>query len=368
MRGGTAPPLEFTAHNIELSDGTRTMPDEPLLRDWGICRAALRTLRLLVPITDPATPPRVVDLGCCEGGYAVEFARAGYDVVGIEGRRSNVDKCEYVAERVDLPNLRFIHDDARNIRSHGTFDASFCCGLLYHLDNPAAYLRDLADVTRRVLLLQTHYATRHDEEWTTFHLSPLTVHEGRLGRWYKEWEPDATPEEIETFAWSSVGNSSSFWLEKEHLLQAIMDAGFPIVCEQYDFLEDIVESDYTEDQHRSFFLGLKEAAASAAGRAAQVEETPGELDDLQDELASVRSTLEARANQLGEREAEIDTLENELASARPTLEARANQLGEREAEIDTLENELRWIKSTKLWRAGSRWWRLKAVFRRNRSR
>ncbi len=327
MSSKTSVPIEFTAHNIELPDGSHTMPGQPLLRDWGICRSALRTLRLLVPINDPANPPRVVDLGCNEGGYAVEFAREGYDVVGIEGRRLNVDRCDFVAERLKLPNLRFVQDDARNIRSHGMFDAVFCCGLLYHLDNPAAYLRDLADVTRRVLLLHTHYATPDDEQWITeFQLSRLTMHEGRLGRWYKEWEPDTPPEEVETFAWRSVGNSSSFWLEKRHLLQAMMDAGFPIVCEQYDFLEDIVASDYTEDQHRSFFLGLKEAAG--------VESAP--------------------------------TDPQELAIARSSLEARASQLREREAEIDALEEELRSIRGKPLWRARSRWWRIKAALRARR--
>jgi SAM-dependent methyltransferase len=249
--------MEFTAHNIELPDGTQTMPGEPLLRDWGICRAALRTLRFTVPIEDAADPPRVVDLGCLEGGYAVEFARAGYDVVGIEGRRSNVEKCEYVAAAVDLPNLCFFQDDARNIRNYGSFDAVFCCGLLYHLDNPSEFLQALGEVTKRALLLHTHYATDEDESWNKFRLSRMTYHEGRLGRWFEEWAPETPADEVESLAWSSVGNPSSFWLEKRHLLQAMMEAGFPIVCEQYDFLEDVVGNDYTDDQHRSFFLGLK---------------------------------------------------------------------------------------------------------------
>lgn len=106
-------------------------------------------------------------------------------------------------------------------------------------------------------MLQTHYATLDDESWNRFRLSKLTTHEGRLGRWFQEFKSDASPEEVESLAWSAVGNSSSFWLEKRHLLQAMIDAGFPIVCEQYDFLEDVVGNDYTEDQHRSSFLGLK---------------------------------------------------------------------------------------------------------------
>jgi SAM-dependent methyltransferase len=249
--------LEFTAHNIELPDGSQTMPDQPLLRDWGICRAALRTLRTLTPIHDPSNAPRVADLGCLEGGYALEFARAGYDVLGIEGRQSNVDKCEYVASAFELPTLRFVCDDARNISDYGEFDAVFCCGLLYHLDRPVAYLRTLADVTRRVLLLQTHYATEDDESWDKFRLSPMTEHEGRLGRWYKEFERGMPAEELEALSWSALDNDASFWLEKRNLLQAMIDAGFPIVCEQYDFLDDVVANDYTADQHRSFFLGLK---------------------------------------------------------------------------------------------------------------
>jgi SAM-dependent methyltransferase len=252
----TAAEMQFTAHNIELPNGEQTLPEQPLIREWGLCRSALKTLRFALPIEGRENPPTVVDLGCLEGGYALEFALAGYDVLGIEARPSNVERCEFVAEAFRLPNLRFVCDDARNVASYGPFDAVFCAGLLYHLDSPVAFLAELAKVTKRVLLLETHYAT-HEDKWDQFQLSKLTVHEGKRGRWYKEWERDATPEEVETLSWSSVGNPSSFWLEKRNLLQAMLEAGFPIVCEQYDFLGDIVENDFRESQRRSLFLGLK---------------------------------------------------------------------------------------------------------------
>ena len=213
-----------------------------------------------------------------------------------------------MARQLELPNLRFVHDDVRNIRSYGTFDAVFCCGLLYHLDQPISYLRDMADVTRRVLMLHTHYATPDDETWTTFRLSPMTVHEGSLGRWYTEWDPDTPADEVEALEWSAVGNDASFWPEKRHLLQAMLEAGFPIVCEQYDFLEDIVASDYTDDQHRSFFLGVK-LPLHATGSA-----LPDELGALREELVGARTTLDERTRQLQEREARIDALEEELRS------------------------------------------------------
>jgi SAM-dependent methyltransferase len=260
----TAAEMGFKAHNIELPSGERTIPDQPLLREWGLCQSALKTLRFALPIHDAARPPTVVDLGCNEGGYALEFALSGYDVLGIEGRETNVEKCRFVEEAFQLPNLRFACDDVRNLAEYGVFDSVYCAGLLYHLDEPSAFLVELANATKRVLILETHYAT-HEDEWDQFVLSGLTVHEGRLGRWYKEWDRDATPKEVEEFAWSSVGNPSSFWLEKRHLLQAMIEAGFPIVCEQYDFLQDIVENNYSDRYRRSLFLGLKPDEPTAVG-------------------------------------------------------------------------------------------------------
>jgi SAM-dependent methyltransferase len=353
------PQTEFTAHNIELEDGSRTIPGQPLLRDWGICRAALRSLRLLVPIGSARRPPRVADLGCLEGGYAVEFARCGYDVVGIEGRRSNVDKCELVARRLNLPNLSFVHDDARNIRSHGSFDAVFCCGLLYHLDQPVAFLRDLSFVTRRLLLLHTHYATADDEAWSKFPLSPLTVHEGRLGRWFQEWEPGTSPEDVEMISWAAVGNSSSFWLEKRHLLQTMIDVGFPIVCEQYDFLGGVVEDDFIDDQHRSFFLGIKVAAPLLNG-APPARETADSNQDLPETVARARSLLDTRAIELRKRETELRSKETEVAEYARESAAEVAALNEY---ARALEHELRSIKATRMWQLATRWWRLRAALR-----
>ena len=71
---------------------------------------------------------RIADLGCLEGGFAVEFARMGFQVVGIEVRENNIAACNYVKAHTSLPNLRFVHDSAWNIAQHGSFDAIFCCG------------------------------------------------------------------------------------------------------------------------------------------------------------------------------------------------------------------------------------------------
>ena len=46
-----------------------------------------------------------------------------------------------------------------NLGDYGSFDVTFCCGLLYHLEDPVTFLRTVSQLTRRVLILQTHFAT-----------------------------------------------------------------------------------------------------------------------------------------------------------------------------------------------------------------
>ena len=245
----------FTAHNIELPDGRQTAPEHELLAATSQLQGMLRSASALMPVTDPDTPPRVVDLGCLEGGYSVEFARHGYDALGIEARQQSFNRCEFVRRELGLANLRFAHDDVRNVAAYGPFEITFCCGLLYHMEDPAAFLELIASVTTRLLILHTHYATI--EPQTEYPLGPLTTHEGLLGRWYQEFPPSMSKEVMEQQLWASWGNPVSFWPERKHLLQAIHKAGFPLVYEQFDWLGDIVSATYVEQHSRSLFIGVK---------------------------------------------------------------------------------------------------------------
>ncbi|MCB4825211.1 class I SAM-dependent methyltransferase [Roseicella aerolata] len=115
------------------------MPDlDHLLADLPWCKSAKRALRLIYP--DHIRGKRIADLGCLEGGYALEFARMGMDALGIEVRQSNYDNCLIVKERAGLPNLNFVKDDAWKVAEHGPFDVIYCCGILYHLDRPREFV------------------------------------------------------------------------------------------------------------------------------------------------------------------------------------------------------------------------------------
>jgi SAM-dependent methyltransferase len=226
----------FTAHNVLLPGGQETLPGAQLVADSGIFQAALRDLKLAFPGVRPSSV-RVADLGCLEGGYAAAFAQAGYEVTGFEARRENVMCCEFIAERLGLPNLEFTRADVRNVFSAGReWDAVFCCGLLYHLDNPVSLLSQIGQSACRLLIVQSHYSTRPDTE-----------HEGHRGHWYAEGNG----------RWESWRNERSFWLTRKDLMSAIRDAGFSLVFEQADYREDILAEGDTVPDERSMFVGIK---------------------------------------------------------------------------------------------------------------
>lgn len=243
--------MTFTAFNIVLDDGTETKPEVgyPMSRaPWFL--AAKRCLHALYP--QGVAGLRIADLGCLEGGYTVEFARMGFgEALGLEIRPANFANCMFVKERVNLPNLTFRNDNVWNVARYGTFDVIFCGGILYHLETPRRFIELMATVVRKAILVNTHFATV--APIGEYDLSEIEENEGLPGRWFKE-----PKEEHNLAAW---GNPRSFWIQREFLVQAIRDAGFPMVFEQYDLLGDglatSMTSGYYTSHNRGMFVGVK---------------------------------------------------------------------------------------------------------------
>jgi SAM-dependent methyltransferase len=278
--------IEFTSHNIRLDDGTLTKPEMGrVMTEQPRFLAAKRILDTVFP--GDKAPFRLADLGCLEGGYAVEFARMGFQVLGLDVRAANIAACQYVKAHTHLPQLNFAQDDARNIARYGSFDVVFCCGLLYHLDHPKQFLETLSTVTKKLVILQTHFAEAdqrardrlprlvrlmlsklwRDEQTSAdkYGLSPICEHESLRGRWFTEFRNDSEFDRREDSRWASWNNRRSFWIQREYLLQAIHAVGFDLVMEQYDDLgPHIAESmrhGYYKADSRGTFIGIKTRGA-----------------------------------------------------------------------------------------------------------
>ncbi|MBL9189268.1 MAG: class I SAM-dependent methyltransferase [Opitutaceae bacterium] len=85
-------------------------------------------------------PRRVIDVGCGLGSYGRSLLADGYDWIGAE---VNPADCAELA-RLGLPHRQV---DGRTLPfADGEFDAALCLEVLEHIDEPRAFLREVARV------------------------------------------------------------------------------------------------------------------------------------------------------------------------------------------------------------------------------
>jgi ubiquinone/menaquinone biosynthesis C-methylase UbiE len=218
----------WTASNIHLADhfytiGEHIQGDEVKLR------------RILQVVSDAANKPleaiRLLDLACHEGIYAIEFARHGANVLGIEGRQAHIEKAMFVKEALSLNNVDFVQDDVRNLSKdkYGSFDVVLCLGILYHLDVPDVlhFIERISEVCDDIAVIDTLIAPGP----TVSYVYDGTRYWGnRVSEGHK---PSDNPEDKIKRYWASLDNATSFHLSRTSLYCMLSCAGFTSVYECY---------------------------------------------------------------------------------------------------------------------------------------
>lgn len=212
------------SYDIPLPFGVWTRGNE------GLPHARLR--RLVQAATDACGGSlkgrRVLDLGCLEGLFAMEFAAQGADALGIEIRESHLVKANLCKEALGLEQLSFAQDDVRKIsvEKYGKFDVVVCSGILYHLATTEVLdlISTMYDMAERVVLIDTHIALEGRES---------VEYRGKRywGSTYREHADGSSQQQRASRGWASWDNTTSFWLTRASLVNFLLDCGFSSVDE-----------------------------------------------------------------------------------------------------------------------------------------
>jgi FkbM family methyltransferase len=118
----------------------------------------------------------VLDVGCGVGHLSRFFVERGCQVTCVDGRPENI-----AVLRSHYPNMNAHVADVQTdpLTAFGLFDIVFCYGLLYHLENPVAGLRNIAQVCNELLLLET-VVTDHPEPIMRLLDEPVETHNQAL--------------------------------------------------------------------------------------------------------------------------------------------------------------------------------------------
>ena len=176
----------------------------------------------------PLEECRVLDFGCLEGVYSMEFALRGAQVVGVEIRTPNIEKARFVKKILELDNVEFIHDNVNNISVErlGQFDIIVCSGILYHLlaDDVMKMVRNLHEMSTRMAIVDTHISFEPREKVEL---------EGReyWGKTFQEHPEVSSMEYRAAQLWMSWDNTTSFWPTRPSLVNMLSHVGFSSVYE-----------------------------------------------------------------------------------------------------------------------------------------
>lgn len=139
-------------HNLHLPDGTQTAPNHAL-GDF----PAYKWRELASHIPDDLTGWTALDIGCNAGYYAIELARRGAHVTGIDRDPHFLRQAHWAVrqfgleKRITLREAQ-VYDLAR---WSGRFDLVLFMGVFYHLRHPLLALDLVAEKTSRLLVFQT---------------------------------------------------------------------------------------------------------------------------------------------------------------------------------------------------------------------
>ena len=179
---------------------------------------------------------RIVDIGCLEGYFSIECALQGADVLGIDGKLLNFKKCEFVRSVLGVKRVTFNLNDAMKVTREliGEFDVVLALGLLYHLEDPYAFLVNMAELCTGFVVIDTHIALEDQPknikgDWHP-ELSDMRSLSfgGRLyeGRLFREF-PSGTARDVKDLSpTASLENNHSVWLTEDSLVCMLHDVGF----------------------------------------------------------------------------------------------------------------------------------------------
>jgi tRNA (mo5U34)-methyltransferase len=159
----------------------------------------------------------VLEIGCFEGIHTTGLAQRARRVIAIDSRIDNVVKTVVrtafygCSPTVRVCNIEDHPIPVFDLRS----DVVHHVGVLYHLQDPVAHLRELPGVTKLGLMLDTHVA-RPDEADKSYASGPRTFR-------YREFRESG---EVDPF---SGMNPHSKWLLLDDIVSLLKEGGFAAV-------------------------------------------------------------------------------------------------------------------------------------------
>ncbi len=170
-------------HSIDVGENVRTREIAPLPGPQPDDHPRERWADLIGAVPIDLSGKRILDIGCADGFFTLEFARrSALEVVAIDSWRKHIDRLKWLREHFDLPNITPVvgNIEQMTVEGIGKFDVVFMLGLLYHLEAP---LKGLEAVSKLSTVLYVESISIFDEENSYLYLKPPQEGVHHISKW-----------------------------------------------------------------------------------------------------------------------------------------------------------------------------------------
>jgi ubiquinone/menaquinone biosynthesis C-methylase UbiE len=92
---------------------------------------------------------KCIDVGCGTGRFSLCMARNGGEVYAIDPGAASLKHAKQISDMLNINNIQFYQQNAYSLDfEEGFFDFATCNGVLHHLDNPIAALKEIYRVLK----------------------------------------------------------------------------------------------------------------------------------------------------------------------------------------------------------------------------
>jgi len=171
---------------------------------------------------------RILELGPLEGAQTKRLIDEGArEVIAVEGLSNCFLKCLIIKEIFGLNKAKFIFGDfcyyVKNYEGR-KFDLVMASGVLYHQENPAELIYQLANITDVVMVWSQVASINHPSREEGSVIAYGNTYTGKIMRW------NTVRQDSYCASLSDIG----FWMYPDEMRKCFTDAGFSLTEKQCD--------------------------------------------------------------------------------------------------------------------------------------
>ncbi|MGD8506139.1 MAG: class I SAM-dependent methyltransferase [Candidatus Bathyarchaeota archaeon] len=134
---------EFDTYYRREKDALRRIVDKVFRKNMA------ERVRLTLQECKNVDGKRILDVGCGSGRIAIELARRGAYVTGIDFSKSMLHMASATAKKFDVENsCEFVNDDFLNYSFAGKFDTLIALGFFDYTKDPTPYLKKMKSLMK----------------------------------------------------------------------------------------------------------------------------------------------------------------------------------------------------------------------------